>query len=184
LKPNWFVGIPVPAEQWLPDMLRSLPSCCRGFASEDVHMTVAFLGAMDPSLAIRISALMDEIAFTPFEIGFAGVVPLPSARRASALSLELEAGREAAVAVLSRWRDPLIAVAGGRPDTRAPLPHVTIARPIRRHGPQAVAQACAWARAVTPPIQKLQLDRLALYTWADDRREHQFRIVDERRMTA
>ena len=179
MKPNWFVAAPVPAAPWLPRVLESLPPTCRGFQPEDVHMTVAFLGAMAPARREDVVAVLAAIREQPITIELGRLLALPSRRRVSALSFALAQGDEAARALIGRHRDALIHAAGARPDDRPPLAHITVARPLRKHGEAARRAARDWAQEVTPPDATLVVDRLALYTWADDRRVRQFQISDE-----
>ncbi len=180
MKPNWFVAAPIPAASWLPSALAELPPECRGFDPRDVHMTVAFLGAMDPSRQAAVTAAMDRVSAEPFAIVLGELLALPSPKRLSALSFSVAEGEPAAKALIGQWRGDLIAAAGARPDPRPPLAHITVARPIRKYGPRGQRAGLDWARAVAPPKQRLVVDRLALYTWADDRRARQFKVVHER----
>jgi len=182
MRPNWFVGAVVPARAWLERALQSMPASCRGFAPDDVHLTIAFLGAIDPGSAGRLSPILEQIDAAPFSITLGGLRALPSPRRVSALSLELGEGRKEAERLIAGWRGPLIDAVGARPDDRPPLPHITIARPIHRYGAEGRRAALAWADRFAPLNETLTVDRIALYTWSDDRRVRQFAIVEEHRL--
>jgi len=179
-KPNWFVAAPIPAADWLPDVLADLPASCRGFQPEDVHLTVAFLGAMDPDRREAVAAAMDRVAAAPLHIRLGALLALPSPKRPSAFSFSVTQGAEAATGLIGDWRESLWAAAGARADTRPPLAHITVARPIRKFGPRGQREGMDWMRGVAPPDGLLIIDRLALYTWAEDRRLRQFQIVHQR----
>ena len=174
MKPNWFVALPVPAHHWLPGVLENLPSTCRGFHPSDVHMTLAFFGAMAPDKKQQVLAVMEGMAHHPFTIKLDRLLCLPSTKRVSALSFSVSLGGEAVCAFMEQWRVPLIEAACGRPDTRPPLAHITVARPLRKAGEQARRAARDWACEV--------LDRVALYTWSEDRRTRQFWTVHEQKL--
>lgn len=182
--PNWFVALPVPADGWLQEITGNAPAEIRPFVPEDVHLTVAFFGAMHPAKKLDIIQLMDEIRFEPFAISFAHLRPLPSEKFPTALSFELARGHDEAVQIMEQWRDRLTDCAGVRRESRAPLPHVTIARPQRKFGAAGRRAALAWAAGVGPPSVEPVVDSIALYTWAVDRHRRQFDIVYGRSMNA
>ncbi len=179
MKPNWFVALPVPAHSWLPSVMADLPNTCRPFRPEDVHMTVAFFGAMDPTLQDEVVRVMASIREKPLVIRLGPLLTLPSEKRLSALSFSVTRGQEEAKSLIARWRDSLIRAARGRRETRPPLAHITVARPLRKAREQGKREGKAWARRVVPPTEPLALDRIALYTWAEDRRAQQFQIKHE-----
>lgn len=183
MKPNWFVGLPVPAQTWLPGVLATLPEQCRGFVPSDVHMTVAFLGPIGDRVGAELVHLIEKVDAPAFEITLGKLMALPKPKHPSALSFSVAQGREQAVRLMRRWRDRLIEAASARPDTREPLPHITIARPIRRYKHEGKQAALDWCETTEPPHEALWMDRIALYTWAEDRRQQQFQIVAEKKLT-
>lgn len=178
MKPNWFVGIPLPLPN-LHELLAQLPSSCRGFQAEDLHMTIAFMGAMAPAKRAAVQAMMATLDTKPFLVSLGTTCSLPTPKRPSAFCVALDRGHQNVVTLINNWRGPLLEVGGGRPDKRSPLPHVTIARPIRRFGAQAIEEGNAWLARVKIPKTTFLCDRLALYTWADDRRKALFKKVFE-----
>ncbi len=60
---------------------------------------------------------------------------------------------------------------------------MTVARIHRDAGYREIEDISAWAGSRTVPQVSITIDRVALYTWADDRRERQFKIVYEKRMS-
>lgn len=183
MQPNWFFALPVPAHTWLDGVLRDLPASCRPFAPEDLHMTVAFLGALAPPRVAAMVAALEQIEAQAFRIQLGQLLALPSPKRPSALSFAVAAGHDEAAAIIAAHRDHLLAAAGAAPDTRPPLPHITIARPSRSSGPEGLREAVAWAQRCPAPAAAIVLERIALYTWSEDRKLRQFRIVAEKALT-
>lgn len=183
MKPNWFVAFPVAADGWFAPLVQSCPEVCRVFAESDLHLTLAFFGALENEAIARVRAFLPSIQTPRLDFRFDHVLLLPPTKRFSAVCLGLGEGREAVAAVMAEWRDVLAEVAGLPAETRAPLPHVTIARPMRKFKQQAQTAAAAWAEQLQPPTQQLTLTRLALYTWSDQRPRIQFRIDQEQPLT-
>ena len=179
MRPNWFVAIPVESTIWLPQVLVDLPEECRGFDPTDTHITLAFLGAMGEEKVDAVASVMRQINEPIYTASLGPLRALPSPKRISALSFELDEGWDEVADLMARWRDPLREAAGLAPESRDPLPHVTVARPIRKHGKAGREAALDWVRSTQPPVLTLRLDRVALYTWAEDRRFCQFRTVVE-----
>ena len=69
--------------------------------------------------------------------------------------------------------------AEARRDTRPPLAHVTFARPSRRAALAEQQNALRWAKALELGAPTVRLDKIALYTWSEDRKVTLFRIVQE-----
>jgi RNA 2',3'-cyclic 3'-phosphodiesterase len=183
---NWFVGIPV-GGGWLDGLLAGAPRHVRTFAAEDVHMTVAFLGPAGEANARKAWALAETYSGPPVHATLGALAPMGNPRRPSALSLLLTEGVEEAVSLIRALRDPMIAAAGARPETREPKPHITVARPRRAATAKERAEAVSWALAKASLDQPIVLDRLVLYTrnigdGNDDRAVRQFRAVATRRL--
>ncbi len=177
--PNWFVAIPVRAEALLQPWATEVPPGLRLFHPADLHLTVAFLGSMRPESADAVVAQMRAVRFAAFDLVPGQLLGLPSAAHITALSLAIAEGHSQAVALMAAWRGVFWEVAGATPDLRPPLPHITVARLDRRSGQvgQAAAQQLLAAAAACPI--PLRATSLALYTWANDRQQQQFRIVAE-----
>ena len=179
MKPNWFVGIPVPAQNWLTQLLAEVPESCRPFHPEDLHMTLAFLGPIRAEDASLLYPIIDRIEARPFHLTLGKMIGLPRPQKVTALAMEPDQGRELAVDLIADWRTPLLEAVGARLDHRPPLPHITVARPIRKYGHGGREAALAWSQGISPPEVTLLVDRVALYTWAENRSERQFQKVYE-----
>jgi len=181
-RPNWFVGLPVPAGRWFSERVRDPPPGTRLFAPADLHLTVAFLGPVGDAAARRawaeVPALLSGVPGGPIDATLDGVVPMGHPLHPSALSALLYQGNDAVVALITALRGRLLGLAGARPDRRAPKPHLTVARPGRRASDAERSRAVTWARGLQLSGVPVHLDRIALYTWADDRRRGLFRVVD------
>ncbi len=177
-RPNWFIALPVAAGPWL-EALSPAPPEVRLFAASDLHATVAFLGGVQERAARRAFALAPSWPTGPLGVRLGGVRGLGARRKPSALSALLEANAERVADGIAAVRAPMLAAAGARPDDRPPLPHVTLARIGRRADARQRRAALDWAEALDLGSPRVRLDRLALYTWAPDRRERLFEIVAE-----
>ena len=180
MRPNWFVGLPVEAGRWFTKLVADAPAQVRVFHPEDLHITVAFLGAAGEQRAMAAWAHSEALSAAPIEAILAEVKPMGNPRRPSALSVLLDQGRSEASALIEALRAPMIETAGAKPDTREPKPHLTVARPQRRASASDRRKAVAWAEAKRPLGEAVTLTHLALYTWSDDRPARQFRVVASR----
>ncbi|MCS6968264.1 MAG: hypothetical protein RMJ44_05515 [Cytophagales bacterium] len=180
MQPNWFVALPVrQTEELLKQLAMSAPSAMRLFDAADTHLTIAFMGAMPASLASNVLEVMRQIYFEPFIISLKKLVPLPSIQRPSAFSFTLDKGNEQASAIIERWRDALTAAGKASFDRRPPLPHLTIGRLQRKHRVEEVRTCLQWVSQLPQIPFETLIDSIALYTWSEDRRRRQFKIVEE-----
>ena len=182
MKPNWFVGLRVPLAAGVARAVTEPPAGVRRFAAEDLHLTVAFLGAVGEEAALRAWAAGGRATGPAIAATLAGVVRMGSARRFSALAAELGEGHREACDLIDALRTPMLEAAGSRPDTRPPRPHVTVARLRRRASPAERRGAVAWASGLALPSGSIELAELALFTWAEDRDEVLFRVVESQRL--
>jgi 2'-5' RNA ligase len=183
---NWFFAFPIDGS-FVLDM-PELPGAFRRYHADDVHLTLAFLGGCGGDAAERALAALDsrlaDARPEPLDVSLAEVVAMGSPRRYSALSALLGGGRRDAVAFITSWRDLLTETATGRREQRPAKPHVTVARPRARATDADRAAGLAWASALDLSAVQARLDRIALYTWSEPRRERLFQIVAERRLGA
>ncbi|MBX3251117.1 MAG: hypothetical protein KF901_28330 [Myxococcales bacterium] len=184
--PNFFLGVPFESDALTNALDASPPpDGVRTFAPADRHLTVAFLGpcaACDAHAAWEASLELPLFAEAPLRVSLGAVVPMGNPRRPSALSALLVNGREVFEAWMALVRDPLCDAASRPRETRPPKAHLTVARPTRRASDATRRAGIAWAAALDLHHVVTTLDRLALYTWAQDREARLFDVVAERRI--
>jgi len=182
MRPNWFFAFPIDGAfvASLPDV----PTGIRRFPPEDVHLTVAFLGGCGEAGAERgLLALERALAgepLSPIQVSLGEVVPMGSVRRYSALSALVERGRERTEMYIRALGDRITEAAIDRIVEREPKAHVTLARPMRRATDAQRRAGVDWARGLDLRGVCATLDRIAVYTWNENRRERLFRVVAER----
>jgi RNA 2',3'-cyclic 3'-phosphodiesterase len=183
-RPNWFFAFPL--DGGFVHELPTLPTGFKRYHPDDVHVTLAFLGTCGEIGAERALAALDELLLAArpaaIEISLGSVVPMGSRRAYSALSALLEGGREETEACLFSMRDTLLEAAAGRREKRSPKAHVTLARPMRRATDSHRQAGLAWADALDLRAVRCKLDRIALYTWGENRAQRLFKIVATREL--
>ena len=173
---NWFIGLPVRADELPAGVLASLPAGIQRFHEQDLHVTVAFLGPVDERRARAAWSLTEWSRLPPLAATTGARAAFGNPRRPSAYGLDL--GGDELERFLRDWRDPLLEAAGRPPDPRALRPHLTLGRPPRRLAATMRARARGWLQQEQPAAE-LRLDRIALYTRSGDRPRRQFERVCE-----
>ncbi len=185
MRPNWFIAFPIDGH--FVHELGEAPPAHRRFHPSDVHMTLAFLGAVSEAAANSAWDVLGEqlvqAPLPPFEISLGPLVPMGGAKAYSALSALLERGNPAAVEAIARLRDTLADAAGARRDTRPPKPHVTVLRPARRASDAERHAALDWCATRDLHHVTAVIDQIALYTWNTPRIDGYFRIVKQRSLS-
>jgi 2'-5' RNA ligase len=181
-RPNWFFAFPLDGRFVLE--LPELPPGFRRYQPEDVHLTLAFLGGCGEAAAQRALQALDErllaLDLPAIEISLGRVEAMGSRRAYSALSALLDRGRTEAEARIAALRDALTESANGRRERRKPKAHVTLARPRHRATEEQRRAGLAWAGALDLRAVQARLDRIALYTWHENRAAQLFQRVAER----
>jgi len=155
------------------------PPRVRLFVTSDLHVTLVFLGSVQASDARKAwDRIGDFASFRRVSGTFTGVEPLGHPRKPSALSALVDTGRDALSEMIAEAREPLLSAAGAPEDSRRPLPHMTLARIQRRANAAERREALRWARGIDLRSVRFTAPSVALYTWADDRQERLFRIVE------
>ena len=167
MRANWFIGLPVPAGPWFAAL--QPPAGVRLFGLEDLHVTVAFLGAVDEARARAAFELAQDFPLRALSVTLAQVEALGSRRRPSAFSALLGEGRAEVEHAMGATRGAMWERAAAREDTRPPIAHVTLARPERRANHVQREAALAWAKQLVLGAPRCQLTGIALYTWSADR---------------
>lgn len=177
MRPNWFVGLPVDGADWLAPLLDGAPPDLRCVHPEDLHLTVAFFGGVDEIHAMRGWSIAERLRHGPISVRLSGLVPMGNPRRPTALSVTLDEGRDATIALIAAIKADMLEAAGTPADRRPIKPHITVARPPRKAASADRRRAVAWAKALAPIGARVTLDRIALYTWSEERRDRKFRVV-------
>lgn len=175
---NWFIGLRARVLPAVPpalhEALAAAPPAVRVFDPADWHLTLSFLGRCGEDEAQRVWQQACALDFPGFAIELGEVVPMGPARRYSALSALVDAGREP----LESWMEEARAI--GPVDPRPVKAHLTLARPQRNATEAQRAEALAWGRALPTQGWALLVDQLALFGWAQDRAQRLFAIVDQK----
>ena len=179
MRPNWFIGLPVPPDGWHDELIASAPDGLRLFAPEDLHVTVAFLGGCGEERASAAWAEATRVEPRTIEARLGRLAAFGNPRRPSALAVKVEEAEAFLRPLLGVRGDAMRQAAGLQPEGREPRAHVTVARVPRRADRGLRDEAKAWIEEREPVDQPVSLERLALYTWAADRRQRQFRLVEE-----
>lgn len=174
--PNWFIALPVPAEQLPDDALDSLPEGVRAFHPLDLHITVAFLGPVSRERALAAWDLHDWSSEPGFHVYTTGRAALGRKRRPSAYGLDVGDADGRLQQFVQDWRDRLLDAANRPAEKRDVRPHVTLGRPAR--GRSDTIRHRQWLAKRQPPAE-ITLERIALYTWAEQRRDRRFTHVRE-----
>lgn len=121
-----FVALPLP--EAIADPLLDLmdgPERLRWTAAEQLHLTLRFIGEVDGHTAENVAAALSSLRVEPFDLRLKGIGQFHHRRSGT-----LWAGTEPRepVAALAARIDRAVASAGLPPETRAFVPHVTLAR--------------------------------------------------------
>ena len=142
-------------------------------------MTLGFLGSVQESDARRAWDRIGEfLSFRTVTGSFSGVEPLGHPSKPSALCAMVDEGREPLAGMITEARQTLLSAADAPEDNRPPLPHMTLARIQRRAKAAERRQALRWADTIDLRAVTFTAPSVALYTWADDRQERLFQIVE------
>lgn len=121
-----FVALPIP--DFVTDQLLDLmegPERLRWVDADTLHLTLRFIGEVDGAAAEDVAIALASLRFQPFDLSLSGVGQFHH-RRWGALWAGI--AQRDPVAALSARVDRAVASAGLPPETRAFVPHVTLAR--------------------------------------------------------
>ena len=129
----------------------------RRVAPENWHLTLRFLGDIDPRAGRRLTLALRAAAFgAPFSVGFAALGAFPRATRAQALWLGVDRG-VAELRSLAAAVEQAVVAAGFPADSRPFAAHLTLSR---LRPPEDVARVVA---AVPSFAATMPVDRVTLY---------------------
>lgn len=98
-----------------------------------LHLTLRYIGEVDPPLAEDIAAALGRVRATPFALTLRGVGHFARAGWPSAIWADVASSPE--LATLQKKVERALMMAGCEPETRRFTPHVTLARLNRSSGP-------------------------------------------------
>jgi len=180
--PNWFVAFPVNFSSgllfWLQGHGSDPPHRLRFFKPVDLHLTLAFLGNLEPNEIRPVLKWLED-----HRDGFPDVLPvkcgklllLPNSRRCSAIALSVEDDTGILIPGIGESRLELLKLAGKPEDPRPVLPHVTVARPRRKLSD--VEKIKTLLTSGLPDDLEIHLHRPVLYTRSLNRTESLFRVI-------
>jgi 2'-5' RNA ligase len=162
---SFFIAIPIVAGRWY-EKLATPPARFSMFHAQDLHLTVAFLGACGDEKG-RAAFEAIDFSLAVRAVTFGAVVPMGNPRHYSALSAELAEGRAEVEHAMSASRGAAWTAAEAEPDLRPAKAHLTIARPARRASNADRRAGLAWAESLHLEGVSASLEMLALYTHAE-----------------
>ncbi|PIE01747.1 MAG: RNA 2',3'-cyclic phosphodiesterase [Acidobacteria bacterium] len=175
--PNWFAAFAIEPtaamRAWLDTIAENAPLGVVFFKPMDLHITVAFFGALSSEQVPVLLQTIGKIAFSPFSIEFGETRALPSRKRFSALTLTLGKGRDKVTKMMGELESNLLALVGKR-SRRSPLPHMTFARPKKRSD----GEILSWLDQLNPPDCSVIIREITMYTRSDNRRQSLFKRVN------
>ena len=180
LVPNWFIALVLPDQSGWEHCAGDLPVGMRRFHPDDLHLTVAFLGACGEERAHQAWEALATAQHPAIPVTAGPWRAMGSPRSPSAYALTLAEGRAPTAALMADWGRRALATAERPVEGRSPLPHVTLARPTRRLRDQLREPMACWLQTAPVPATPVPLEQLALYTWAEDRSQRLFKTVTVR----
>ena len=178
MTPNFFVAVPIDGRRWYDQRFQPPFEHIWAVHPKDLHLTVAFLGSVTEQEAKRGFSVCKSEAIEAFSMTLSTVLPLGKPGPFSALTLGLDEGKEEAYHLLKTWRKPMMEAAGLAPETRVPLPHVTVTRTRKQAGKSEKQAALKWLKSLMLKPIPVHARELALYTWAEERTEARYIMID------
>lgn len=178
--PNWFIAWAFDAQEVAASLRGDLPPGLLHVDGADLHITLAFLGRVAEVRAHNAWQHALTLPCPIFRVVPRRLVALGNPRRPSAFGAVVDDAEGSLAAFIGQHRDALRAAAGVEAEARAPLPHLTLARPPRAAGADIRERAREWVERTDMPTTTVELNRLALYTRAPDAQPSRFQRVAER----
>ena len=132
MRPNWFIGVPVPDDQWFESACSVLPAGLQVFHPADLHITVAFLGPVDEKTALSAWDVARKQVLPDQTISLESMEAFGPVDRPSAIAVVPSQGKRQLSAFIGAHRDRILLHAGRNRDKYPPRPHVTVARIPRK----------------------------------------------------
>ncbi len=147
--PRLFVAIDLPEEikASLSQLSCAVPGA-RWVSPSEIHLTLRFIGDVEPQTVAKIKKALSGIQFTSFPLRVAGVGHFPPRGLPRVLWLGLEPRPE--LMELQQRIESALQQAGVPPEERPFSPHITLAR-LKETPPAAVASFESLHRALDSP---------------------------------
>lgn len=152
---NVFVAVVPPPEvvAALSDWLEDLPIPGRRVPPPNFHITLRFVGNVDPVAYDRLlAALATRPLVEPFRVHLSGLGSFPNPRRATVLWVGVEAGPS--LEQLAEIVEDATVAAGFEPEERPFVPHLTVSR-VRP--PENVTALQAGERRLSFPVEEIHI---------------------------
>ncbi len=176
---NWFVAWPVlNGNEWLAALSAAAPTGIDFLDPDDLHVTLAFLGTHDAPAEAKMAGILRGLPLEGVAITPGPLVALPQPRRFSAIAASIDTGRIEIEKQTAKWMPRLCRESGARIDTRAPLPHLTIARPARRIRDDERDDVLEWLDNRPLDETPLTLATPAIYRWAEKTTTRRYEIIE------
>ncbi|MDH5447653.1 MAG: RNA 2',3'-cyclic phosphodiesterase [Candidatus Bathyarchaeota archaeon] len=94
---------------------------------ENIHITMRFLGNIQPNMVDRIHSEMEKVAFTPFDVEIRGIGAFPNLKYTRVVWAGIQKGAEKLEDIFNQL-EPRLQELGFRPDKKGFSLHITIAR--------------------------------------------------------
>jgi len=94
---------------------------------ENIHITMRFLGNIEPNIVDKIFNQMEQVSFTPFDVEIRGVGAFPKPQYVRVVWAGIQSGVKN-LKDISGQLEPRLRSLGIKPDTKGFSPHITIAR--------------------------------------------------------
>ncbi len=179
---NYFIGYAVENALW-HDPRRPLPGEGLWWVHpHDLHMTVAFLGAISERKARECFAWAILQGVPPVRGSLGAPIPLGSRPPASAFARPFLNGEKEAKAVLKTLAPPLLEQAGRPPETREPLPHITVLRAQRSASVATQQQILPWLTEQNWEEDAVSLTCFGLFGWTPERSVRRYQLIEHIRL--
>lgn len=94
---------------------------------ENIHITMRFLGSIQPDMVDRIHKEMEQVPFTSFDVEIRGVGAFPKLKHPRVVWVGIQKGSENLKDIFNQLESRLRKL-GFKPDLKGFSPHITIAR--------------------------------------------------------
>ncbi|BBO86944.1 RNA 2',3'-cyclic phosphodiesterase [Desulfosarcina ovata] len=162
-----FVAVPLPAPvidflQQIQQQLHSPMINVRWVRPENIHLTLKFLGDIEPSQVPVIGAQLDAAAVSmpAFTLNARGVGVFPNRRKPRVLWVGLD-GETGMLKMLQTTVETALAAVGFKKEKRAFRAHLTIGRPRKRMDPDDLGGSLD--RLQTAALAPFRVGRVCLY---------------------